>query len=93
MAVLRLSKVVAVHAPDVYQLDTAKVGGLIKSTLRELRDEGGFLVWLPFGGWQVTVCTGGQRATAKALAGCHARALEEAPAMIAERRSAMEGGK
>lgn len=82
----RQETTVATHGAHVYKLDTMKTGGMVRSTLRELVREGDFLSWSPFGGWSVTLATGGTRATAQAVAGCHARALELAPQKIAFRR-------
>ena len=81
---------VAEHGAHVYKLDTFKAGKVVRSTLRELVREGEFLVWSPFGGWSVTLATGGARATAQAIAGCHARALALAPQAVAERRAVLE---
>jgi hypothetical protein len=86
------AEIIAKHGSLHYKLETSKQrlcrGGAVISRLYELvEDKQGFLSWMPFGGWSAVLATGGNRATEKAINGCHERALLVAQQAVEERRA------
>lgn len=73
-------------------METRRLRGVVVCTLDELtRDTAtGLLMWAPFGGWRITLATGGQRATAREVERVHAAGRAVADRFIAARRDVFE---